>query len=181
VHGYLQPWKAALLLSFLGLTSYVLIGMPLGITSSYAEISGYVGGIFMKDHFNSLAYYQAVPLKYIHPLTNTYLEGGGGPRFDALAAIQFPLVAGIILGSASSAMLLREFRIYYKLPARQYLSALTGGILLGLASRMAPTCNVWHLLGGLPILAVSSMLFLAGLLPGAWIGSKILVRVVVKT
>jgi uncharacterized protein len=178
VAGYLQPWKAALLLSFLGLTSYVLIGMPLGITSSYAKLSGYLGSLFMKDHVESLAYYQAVPLKYIHPLTNTYLQGGGGPRFDVISAIQFPLVAGIILGSASSAMLLREFKIYYKLPLKQYLSALTGGFILGLASRMAPTCNVWHLLGGLPILAVSSMLFLAGLLPGAWIGSKILVRTV---
>lgn len=178
--GYLQPWKAALLLSFLGLTSYVLIGMPLGITSSYAKLSGYIGSIFMKDHVGSLAYYQAVPLKYIHPLTNTYLEGGGGPRFDVISAIQFPLVAGIVLGSASSAVLLREFKIYYKLPVRQYLSALTGGVLLGLASRMAPTCNVWHLLGGLPILAGSSILFLAGLLPGAWIGSKILVHTVLK-
>jgi len=158
----------------------VLIGMPLGITSSYAKLSGYIGSIFMKDHIDSLAYYQAVPLKYIHPLTNTYLQGGGGPRFDVISAIQFPLVAGIILGSTSSAVLLREFRIYYKLPVRQYLSALTGGVILGLASRMAPTCNVWHLMGGLPILAASSMLFLAGLLPGAWIGSKMLVHMVLK-
>ncbi|MHB8881505.1 MAG: YeeE/YedE family protein [Thermodesulfovibrionales bacterium] len=178
--GYLQPWKAALLLSLIGLSSYVLIGMPLGITSTYAKLSGYLGSIFFTDHAAGLAYYQAVPLKYVHPLTNTYLEGGGGPRFDALAAVQFPLVAGIILGSLSSALSLKEFRIYYKVPAGQYISAFAGGIMMGLASRMAPTCNVWHLMGGLPILAASSILFLAGLLPGAWFGSRLLTGLVLK-
>jgi len=178
--GYLQPWKAALFLSVLGLTSYVLIGMPLGLTSSYAKLSGYVGSIFFRDHIASLAYYQAIPLKYVHPLTNTYLQGGGGPRFDAISAMQFPLVAGIILGSMSSAVALREFHLYYKLPLKQYVSAFSGGIIMGLASRMAPTCNVWHLMGGLPILATSSMLFLAGLLPGAWLGSKLMVHVVLR-
>lgn len=178
--GYLQPWKTALFLSVLGLASYVLIGMPLGITSSYAKLSGYIGSIFFSDHIAGLPYYQAIPLKYVHPLTNTYLQGGGGPRFDVISAIQFPLVAGIILGSASSAVALREFNLYYKLPLKQYVSAFIGGIIMGLASRMAPTCNVWHLMGGLPILAASSMLFLAGLLPGAWLGSKMLVHVVLK-
>ena len=178
--GYLQPWKAALFLSVLGLASYVLIGMPLGITSSYAKLSGYIGTMFFKDHVAGLAYYQAIPLKYVEPLTNTYLQGGGGPRFDAISAIQFPLVVGIILGSTSSAVALREFHLYYKLPLKQYLSAFTGGIIMGLASRMAPTCNVWHLMGGLPILAASSMLFLAGLLPGAWLGSKMMVHVVLR-
>jgi len=178
--GYLQPWKAALFLSVIGLASYVLIGMPLGITSSYAKLSGYISGIFFMDHIASLPYYQAIPLKYVHPLTNTYLQGGGGPRFDAISAIQFPLVAGIILGSASSAAALREFHLYYKLPLKQYASAFSGGIIMGLASRMAPTCNVWHLMGGLPILAASSMLFLGGLLPGAWLGSKMMVHMVLK-
>jgi uncharacterized protein len=178
--GYLQPWKAALFLSVLGLVSYVLIGMPLGITSSYAKLSGYIGSIFFGDHVASLSYYQAIPLKYVNPLTNTYLQGGGGPRFDAISAIQFPLVAGIVLGSASSAVALREFSLYYRLPLKQYVSAFTGGIVMGMASRMAPTCNVWHLMGGLPILAASSILFLAGLLPGAWLGSKMMVHVVLK-
>ena len=178
--GYLQPWKTALFLSVLGLASYVLIGMPLGITSSYAKLSGYIGSIFFRDHIAGLLYYQAIPLKYVHPLTNTYLQGGGGPRFDAISAIQFPLVAGIVLGSTSSAVALREFQLYYKLPLKQYAAAFTGGIIMGLASRMSPTCNVWHLMGGLPILAASSMLFLAGLLPGAWLGSKMMVHLVLK-
>lgn len=178
--GYLQPWKAALLLAVAGLFSYVLIGMPLGVTSSYAKLAAYSEHIFFRNHLEGLSYFKALPLKYVHPLTRDYLEGGAGPRFDAIAAIQFPLVIGIVLGSALSAIRLREFKIYFRLPLRQYASALAGGIIMGLASRLAPTCNVWHLLGGLPIFAVSSILFLVGLFPGAWVGNKILVSKVMK-
>jgi len=173
VEGYLQPWKAALLLALLGLCSYVLTGMPLGVTSSYAKLSGYLEGFFLREHVEGLAYYKAVALKYVHPITGARLEGGGGPRFDAMSAIQFPLVAGIVLGSAISALRLREFHLHFNLPKRQYLSAFAGGTIMCLASRMAPTCNVWHLMGGIPVLAVSSLLFLSGLVPGAWVGSNI--------
>lgn len=172
--GYLQPWIAALLLTGIGLLSWSLIGMPLGVTSSYAKIAGYLESLFFKDHVLQSAYFQAVPLDCVHPLTGARLQGGGGPRFDAIAAIQFPLVAGIILGSALAAGLVGELRFRFAIPPRQAASALAGGIIMGLASRMAPTCNVWHLMGGLPILAASSLLFLAGLLPGAWAGSRLL-------
>ncbi|MBI5639383.1 MAG: YeeE/YedE family protein [Nitrospirae bacterium] len=181
VHRYLQPWKAAVYLSVIGLVSYLLIGMPMGVTTSYAKIAGFAEGLFFREHLDGLAYFKAVPLKFVHPLTGAKLQGGGAPLFDAIAAIQFPLVIGIILGSAASAISLREFRIYYNLPPRQYVSALAGGIIMGMASRMAPTCNVWHLLGGIPILAASSLLFLSGLIPGAWAGSMIFVHKVMKT
>jgi len=178
--GALQPWKAAMLLSIIGLISYIAIGMPLGITTSYAKVGGYIESLLLPQHFRELAFFRAQPLNYCHPLSGVPLVGGPGPGFDAIAVIQFPLIGGIILGSACSALLLREFRLYFKIPLRQYLSAISGGIIMGLASRMAPACNIWHLLGGLPILALQSMLFLAGLLPGAWIGSLILSSVIVR-
>ncbi len=178
--GYLQPWKAALLLSLIGLSSYALIGMPLGCTTSYTKLSAYFGSIFFKEHLNGLSYFHAVPLKYVQPLTGIRLQGGPGPVFDAISAIQFPLVAGIVLGSAASAAWLKEFRISFGAPLRQYVSAISGGIIMGLASRMAPTCNIWHLFGGLPILAASSVLFLLGLFPGAWLGTRIFTGLVMK-
>ena len=128
-------------------------------------------------HFDGLAFFKAVPLNYIHRLTGVALTGGAGPRFDALVAFQFPLITGIIAGSAISAALLGELKFYYKVPARQYVLAATGGTIMGLASRMAPSCNVWHLMGGLPLLSLSSMLFLLGMLAGAWIGGMLLIKV----
>jgi len=175
--GYLQPARAALALSLIGALSYVLVGMPLGVTSSFTKIAGFIERTLFPDHFNGLAFFKAVPLNYVHGLTGAALTGGVGPRLDTLAAIQFPLISGIILGSALSAALLGELKFYYKVPARQYVLAAAGGTLMGLASRMAPTCNVWHLMGGLPILAASSMLFLLGMLGGAWIGGMLLVKI----
>lgn len=174
--GYLQPYHAALLLSLIGAASYVLVGMPLGVTSSFTKIAGFFESILFPDHFNSLAFFKNVPLNFTHALTGAVLTGGPGPRFDALAAIQFPLISGIVAGSAISAALLGELRFHYLMPLRQYVLAAGGGILMGLASRLAPTCNVWHLLGGLPILSASSILFFLGMLAGAWLGGLLLLR-----
>ena len=178
--GSLQPWKAALLLCLTGLTSYLLIGMPLGITTGFAKIAGYLESVICSTHLLGLAYFKTLPLDYRLPMSGRRLLGGPGPQLDAIALIQLPVIIGIVLGGTLSAGLLKEFRLQVKLPWRQYLSAAAGGVVMGLASRMASGCNIWHLLGGLPILAAQSVLFLAGLLPGAWIGSLLVSRVVIR-
>lgn len=177
--GYLQPWRAALLLSLIGLASYAVVGMPLGITTSYAKAAGFVESVFFSEHLKGLAYFQVIPLNYRHPITGAQLAGGPAPVPDAIAAIQFPVIAGILLGSALSAARLKELRFRASIPWRQCLSAAVGGIVMGVASRVAPGCNVWHLMGGLPILSLQSILFVAGLFPGAFVGSRLLCRLVV--
>jgi uncharacterized membrane protein YedE/YeeE len=175
--GYVQPSRAALALALISAASYVLVGMPLGVTSTFTKAAGWVESMLLPEHYQGLTLYTAVPLKFVHYVTGpAALFGGPGPAFDALAAIQVPLIIGIVAGSALSALLLGELRLAYRVPARQYAMAASGGILMGLASRLAPTCNVWHLLGGLPILAASSILFLFGMLGGAWAGGLLLVR-----
>jgi uncharacterized protein len=175
--GYLQPWRAALALACISATSYVLVGMPMGVTSSFTKAAAWAESVLLTSHYEGLTAYKAVPLNLVHgPAGPAALTGGPGPVYDALAAIQVPLIAGIIAGSAISAALLGELRFSYRVPPRQYALATAGGILMGLASRLAPTCNVWHLLGGLPLLAASSMLFLVGILGGSWIGGMLLPR-----
>jgi hypothetical protein len=175
--GYLQPARAALILALTGAASYVLVGMPMGVTSTFTKIAGWAEGLLLPEHYRGLALYAGVPLNFVHGLTGPApLTGGPGPVYDALAAIQVPLIIGIVAGSAVSAALLGELRWSWRVPVRQYALAAGGGILMGLASRLAPTCNVWHLLGGLPLLAASSMLFLLGMLGGAWIGGLLVVR-----
>ena len=178
--GYVQPWQAALLLAWIGTVSYLVIGMPVGITTAYAKLGAYVEAAALPDHVAGLAYFRTQPLSYQPPLGDATLSGGPGPVLDAIAAIQWPLILGILLGAAGSAALLRELRVYWRVPPRQYLSALAGGLVMGLAARMAPACNVWHLLGGLPILAVQSILFVVGILPGAWLGTWLLTRLVLR-
>lgn len=179
--GFLQPWKAALFLALLGCLSYLLVGMPFGITTAYAKAAAYITHIFAPQHVAQIAFYNGIPLKYTAPISQAYLEGGAGPFFDAIAYIQFFLIAGIILGAMIASMRIGEFKIYYRVPIRQYISAFAGGIILALGSRMTPGCNVWHLFGGIPILNMQSLLFVSGIVPGSYIGTKILVNYVLSS
>ena len=178
--GYLQPWKAAVGLALINLISYVGVGMPMGITTTYAKIAGYLESWLWPKHFALLSYFKAQPLNVKLSWLDLNLLGGAAPKFDSIVYIQGPVIIGIIVGSAISALLLREFQLYWRLPLRQYVSVFLGGVTMALASRMAPACNVWHLMGGLPILALQSMLFLVGLLGGAWAGGRILTALVMK-
>ena len=163
VDGFIQPWKAAAGLALIGALSVLIMGMPMGITTSYAKFGAIVLESLSPEHFASLGYFKLVPLRYTPPLGSVPITGGPGPALDAVALVQFPLLAGILLGATWSALRLGEWRMRFRLPWRQVLSALLGGIIMGLASRMAPACNVWHLFGGIPMLALQSFLFLSGL------------------
>ncbi|ADH87285.1 YeeE/YedE family protein [Desulfurivibrio alkaliphilus] len=173
VAGYLQPWRAAIILALIGLASYLLHGMPMGVTTSFTKFAAMGAAVVAPDWVAGQTLFQAVSLDVIHPDSGARLTGGPGPQPDLLFAIQVPLALGVVLGSTLSALLLREFAVRLRVPPLQLLSALAGGILMGLAARMTPACNVWHLMGGLPIMAMQSILFLLGLFPGTWLGVKL--------
>jgi len=180
ITGYLQPRSAALLLVGIELLSFTILGMPLGITTSYAKAGAFFEQLLIPQHFASLTYFQSRGFEYVMPLSQQTLHAGAGPFWDGLALVQFPLIAGIVIGSALSALVMGKFTLRFNIPKIQLLSALSGGIIMGLASRMSPACNVWHLLGGLPLLSLQSILFTIGLLPGAWFGTLLLTRFVLK-
>ena len=180
IAGYLQPWKTAVILALIGFCSYTLVGMPLGITASYAKMAAMLEKLVVPEHLAASTFFQSQPLQVLHPFSNTLLEGWNGPSFDYIWAIQFPLIGGIFLGSAASAVLRREFHPHWRIPYYQYLLAFIGGTILGLSSRLSSGCNIWHLMGGLPIFALSSLLFTAGMIPGAWLGGKIIRPILLK-
>ncbi|WP_303722195.1 YeeE/YedE thiosulfate transporter family protein [Malonomonas rubra] len=178
VKGYLQPQTAALLLAVIGLVSFSLTGMPLGITTSYVKVGAFFEQLIIPEHFANLSYFQGQEFQYLSPLSGQTLNAGAGPFWDGLSLVQFPLIGGIFVGSALSAISMGKFLLRFNIPKVQLISALFGGVLMGFAARMAPACNVWHLLGGLPLLSLQSILFTIGLLPGALIGSHLLTRYV---
>lgn len=180
IKGYLQPRTAALLLAVIGLISFSLLGMPLGITTSYSKAGAFFEQLLCPQHVAALSYLQGRGFEYLLPLSNQTLHAGAGPFWDGLALVQFPLITGIVIGAALSALHMGKFNCRFDIPRRQLFSALIGGIIMGMASRMSPACNVWHLLGGLPILSLQSMLFTLGLIPGAWFGTLLFTRYVVK-
>ncbi len=178
VDGYLSPQRAGIVLAFVGVVSALLLGMPLGVTTTYAKVAGMIETFIFPDHVVSLAYFKLSPLNLKIPLATQPLQGGTAPLFDGVMAVQAPLILGVILGGGVSAWRLREFHPVWLLPRRQWASLLVGGILMGMGARMAAGCNIWHLWGGIPLFAGASLLFVLGLLPGAWLGGVVLTRVV---
>jgi uncharacterized protein len=173
--GYIPPPYAALALAGVGTLSVILYGRSLGVTTSYSKVAAHLEQLLVPGHLAATPFFQTQS-PIVFPFVPGTLTAGPGPTFDGIAVMQYPLIVGIILGSAISAWQLGEWRWSPGVSWRQTSSALIGGLLMGLASRMATGCNIQHLWGGLPIFSVQSSLFLLGLLPGAWLGGRLLVR-----
>lgn len=175
--GYIPLWLTATALAVLGVLTVLLCGIPMGVTTTYAKGAAVLESWLVPEHLAGLSYFAATPVQYALPFDGVVRHGGAGPHFDIVAILQLPLIIGIIGGSWLSAQLLDEFRVVWKAPRSQVVMAFAGGIIMALGSRMSPGCNVWHLWGGVPQLTMQSLLFVAGLLPGAWLGGKVLNRV----
>jgi hypothetical protein len=174
--GYIPPLYAALALAGVGTFAVILYGKPLGVTTSYAKFAAHLERLLVPGHLAVTPFFQTQSPPVVLPFAAKVLSAGPGPMFDGIAVMQYPLILGIILGSALSAWHLGEWRWSRRAPWPQTISVLIGGVMMGLAARLAAGCNIWHLWGGLPIFSVQSYLFLLGILPGAWLGGRLLVR-----
>ena len=177
--GYIPLWVTAVALALLGALSVVSTSIPMGVSTSYAKAAAIIESIFAPEHVANTEFFISQKAHLLLPGGTETILGGGGPKWDAVAIVQYPLILGIVFGSAISAKLLGEFRFYWKVPMRQVLMVFTGGVVMALGARMAPGCNVWHLLGGMPILAIQSVFFISGMVPGTWLGSLIMKRILI--
>ncbi|PLX46593.1 MAG: hypothetical protein C0609_00245 [Deltaproteobacteria bacterium] len=177
---YLQPWKAAVAISFLGALSIFFFGTPISISTLYAKVATTIEAAIFPGHIARASYFSksvAIPLEF---------QGGSitinnGPVTDTLFIAQGALFIGIFFGALFSAKMAGDYEVNFRIPPRQYLSAFAGGVIMAISARIAEGCNVWHLLGGLPYLSISSLLFLAGLFPGSYLGGLILKNRIIMT
>lgn len=176
--GYIQPWKVAVILALLNFFYYILSGAPMGITTAYAKVAAYLEQVFLPGHVAGLAYFQEDSISF--PFEKILVSGGAGPRMDYISHTELALIIGIFSGALAAALYYKEFKIHRMPPWRQALAALGGGILLAMGARIASGCNVKFFLGGLPLLAWQSIIFAAATIAGAWIGTQILTRYVIK-
>lgn len=172
--GFIQPWKAVVIFSLITVLACFVTGMPVGITTCYVKIGSFVEQFFFPTHVAATPYFHKQALKYIPMFSSEMISGGAGPRWDAIAALQLSVIIGIVVGAFVSSLRVGEFRLSFRVPLQQYLFVVVGGGLVGFGARMAPGCNVWHIFGGVPLLAWNSLLFIFGLLAGTWLGSKML-------
>jgi uncharacterized protein len=176
--GYMQPWRVAVVLAVLNLLVYLFAGWPLGISTAYAKIGAFLEVLVAPGRVAELAYFREPSL--VVPTAGGMLTGGAGPRTDLIFFTEMALLLGIVAGSFLSALALREFRIYRLPPARQVAAAFGGGMLMALGARLASGCNFKFILGGLPLLSFQAILFVGGMLAGAWLGSLLLARVILR-
>lgn len=80
---------------------------------------------------------------------------------------------GIILGSLGTALLAREFKIR-KEDWQGYLLGAMGGILMGIGTVLLPSCNLGGFWVATMMFSLRGPLAATGLLPGAFVGGKIL-------
>ena len=175
---YLQPYKAAVYISLLNLFVYIFSGWPMGITTAYAKIGAYIESFFVPSHVRELVYFNEPSIRV--QLADRVITGGAGAGMDVIFQTEFPLIIGIVFGAFLTSVILKEFKIYGLPPKRQILSAFSGGVMLAMGARIASGCNVKFVLGAIPLLAFQGILFVTGMVAGAYIGAVILKRMVLK-
>jgi hypothetical protein len=176
--GYLQPWTVAVILALLNFCYYAVAGSPMGVTTAYAKGAAYLEQLFFPEHVAGLAYFQADSVTF--QVGDSLISGGAGPRMDFISVTELTLVVGIFVGALAAALYYREFKIYGLPPRRQGLAALAGGMLLAFGARLATGCNIKFFLGALPLLAWQGIFFAVATAAGAYLGTKILTRYIVR-
>lgn len=177
--GYLKPWKAALIIAVLNASAYMLSGWPMGVTTAYAKIGAFIENLFVPSHAGGLQYFNQDSISAIAP-SGMKIAGGAGPRMDVIFFTESALVAGIVIGAFATASWFKEFKIYGLPPRRQAVSAFVGGLLLAFGARIAAGCNLKFVLGALPFFALQGIVFAAGMIGGAFLGTVILKKIVIK-
>jgi hypothetical protein len=176
--SYMQPWRVAVALAVLNLAIYFFSGWPMGISTAYAKLGAWAETLFFAEHVAQLAYFNQPSV--VVEVAGRTLTGGAGPRIDLIFQTELMLMLGIFSGAFLTAVRLGEFKVYGLPPLRQGLATFGGGLLIALGARIANGCNIKHVLGGLPLLSLQSLLFVGGMLVGAWLGAKLLPKIIFR-
>jgi len=152
--GYMNPYLAGICLGFVLLGSFVILGVGLGASSGLARLGACVELYVFRSHTLASEYFGKWgehPLQYY--LVYMFIGIFVGGLFSAL-------LAGRINPSLERAS---------GFPAgRRAWLALTGGILVGFASRLASGCTSGQALTGTAQLMTGSVLFLISLFAGGY-------------
>lgn len=154
---YLSPTRAALLLVLLNLLLYITLDRPWSITSGESHFVAYVENLFFPEHVAKSAYFQ----RYV-------------PELNWRVWLNF----GIIFGAFIGAYLGNDFKVRIPRVKARFLQVFIGGFLMGYGARLAIGCNIGHIMSGVPQLAVSSIIAFISIAAGAYVGGKILMRVI---
>jgi len=151
---YANPYLAGVLLGLVLLASFVFLGAGLGASGGIARIGA------------SLSLCVAAS----HTLGSEYFGEWGATPLNYYLVFMF---VGTLLGALFSALLANRARIQVERGAgtsigRRLGYALTGGLIVGFASRLARGCTSGQALSGGALLLTGSMVFLVCLFAGGY-------------
>lgn len=149
-------WLGGAAVGILGAFAFLRVG-PLGVTSQIGLLARKLG---------------------IGPARLEGLDQMAGCRpilGDSWMADNGVFVLALVAGSMAAALAAGEFRLRVGRP-RTYALAIAGGALVGFGSMISLGCTVGTLLSGIMAFSLSGWVFAAGLLGGAWAGTKVLRR-----
>ena len=154
---YLPPWFAALLLAVLNTFLFIMVGRPWGIGGGETKIVALFENMFISEHVSSNLHFQTFT-----PEVNWFVM----------------MIVGIVIGSFISAKIGNDFKIRMPQERKWLVYTFVGGMLMGLGERIGNGCNVGHILSGVPQFSIGSIVGGIFIVVGAYIGSKIIVRLV---
>ena len=150
----------AVMLAFVSIATFIVVGRPWGITSAFA--------LWGAKGFAALG---------IPGETWPYWTWQGGALEssvfrDTTSVMDF----GVILGAMAAAGLAGRFAPVWSLSGRDLVTAIAGGLLMGYGARLAYGCNIGAYLGGLVSGSLHGWLWLLFGFAGSMAGTKLRVR-----
>ncbi len=162
-----SPYVVGAGIGLLSCIAFLLSNKPLGCSTAFARTSGMIEKFFRDDRVGEKAYYR---------------------KFAPVVDWEWMLVAGLVLGAFTSAVLSNEFYILLvpgiwagaagESVVLRWAASLIGGILIGFGARWAGGCTSGHGISGTLQLAVSSWIAACCFFIGGIATAMILFRVI---
>jgi len=153
------PWPViagAVGLALLNFATLYQAGRPWGITGAFPLWGAKVMAFFGADMSQWSSWSQPWQQKAL----------AGSVLADVTSAMNF----GIILGAMAAAVLAGRFAPSWRIPPRQILASVIGGLMLGYGARLAYGCNIGAFFSGLASGSLHGWLWIVCAIPGNWIG-----------
>jgi uncharacterized membrane protein YedE/YeeE len=162
-HAWRGPWPlawGAVALALLSVATLVLAGRPWVITAAFPLWGSRAVEALGWDDPAFWAYWED-PTRaeaILRPLLS-----------DRTTAMDLGLMAGALL----AAVLARKFAPRLRLPSRQALASVIGGLLLGYGAVMASGCNISAYVGGIASGSLHGWVWILPALAGNWVGIRL--------
>ena len=155
---YMNPYLAGIFLGLVLLASFLILGAGLGASGGLARLSAALEAVLAPQHTQASAYF-----------------GPWGPNY--LSYYLGFMLLGIFLGGLASAVFSKRLTLTVERGQacgvqQRVIYALSGGFLVGFASRLAQGCTSGQALTGGAMLLTGSLVFMVCLFGSGYAAAK---------